>query len=129
LLAEQVVERKLVESACFNRVARAKKNIKPHLKEYWTSRQGPMPDSRPEAPSSKRVEWRYAPKHSSWLNRAESEFAILFRPYDRRIADRRSLERRAAAWLRDRNIHNVKADWRIKTADAHIKLKSLYPAL
>jgi hypothetical protein len=34
-----------------------------------------------------------------------------------------------AAWLRDRNIHNVKADGRLKTADARIKLKSLYSAL
>ena len=74
-----------------------------------------MPGSRPEARRLvERVDWRYTPKHGSWLNMAASEFAILFRPYDRRILDRRSLERRAAAWLR-RNIHNVKADWRIKT--------------
>jgi hypothetical protein len=28
-------------------------------------------------------------------------------------------------WLNDRNIHNVKADWRSPAADARIKLKSL----
>jgi len=45
------------------------------------------------------------------------------------IPDRRNLERHVAAWLRDRNIHNVRADWRFTAADARIKLKSLYPAL
>jgi hypothetical protein len=48
---------------------------------------------------------------------------------DRRIPDRRNLERFVAAWLRDHNIHNVNADWRFTAADARIKLKSLYPAL
>jgi hypothetical protein len=43
--------------------------------------------------------------------------------------DRRSLKRQVAAWLLDRNTHNVKADWRFTAADARIKLKSLYPAL
>jgi hypothetical protein len=77
-----------------------------------------------------RFEWHYTPKHGSWLNMAESELAILSNQcLDRRIPDRRSLERQVAAWLRDRNIHNVKADWRFKTADARIKLKCLYPAL
>jgi DDE superfamily endonuclease len=77
-----------------------------------------------------RFEWHYTPKHGSWLNMAESELAILSRQcLDRRIPDRRNLERQVAAWLRDRNIHNVKADWRFTAADARIKLKSLYPAL
>jgi hypothetical protein len=48
---------------------------------------------------------------------------------DRRIPDRRSLERQVAAWLLDRNTYNVKANWRFTAADARIKLKSLYPAL
>jgi len=77
-----------------------------------------------------RFEWHYTPKHGSWLNMAESELAILSRQcLDPRIPDRRNLERQVAAWLRDRNIHNVKADWRFTAADARIKLKSLYRAL
>jgi hypothetical protein len=61
---------------------------------------------------------------------AESELAILSRQcLDRRIPDRRNLERQVAAWLSDRNIHTVKAGWRFAAADARIKLKSLYPAL
>jgi DDE superfamily endonuclease len=77
-----------------------------------------------------RFEWHYTPKHGSWLNMAESELAILSNQcLDRRISDRRSLERQVAAWLRQRNIHNIKADWRFTAADARIKLKRLYPAL
>ena len=77
-----------------------------------------------------RFEWHYTPKHGSWLNMAESELAILSNQcLDRRIPDRRSLQRQLAAWLLDRNTHNVKADWRFTAADARIKLKNLYPAL
>ena len=39
------------------------------------------------------------------------------------------LEREVAARMKRRNIHNAKADWHFTTADARIKLKSLYPAL
>src|SRR4030095_15348825 len=70
---------------------------------------------------------RYRP---SWLNMAESELAILSNQcLDRRVPDRRSLQRQVAAWLLDRNTYNVKANWRFTAADARIKLKSLYPAL
>jgi hypothetical protein len=41
------------------------------------------------------------------------------------VPDRHSLKRQVAAWLLDRNTHNVKADWRFTAADARIKLKSL----
>jgi hypothetical protein len=33
------------------------------------------------------------------------------------------------AWRTRRNTHNAKANWRLTTADARVKLKSLYPAL
>jgi hypothetical protein len=53
-----------------------------------------------------RFEWHCTPKHGSWLNMAESELAILSSQcLDRRIPDRRSLERQVAAWLIDRNTH------------------------
>ena len=39
------------------------------------------------------------------------------------------LEREVAAWVKRRNTYNAKADWRFTTADARIKLKSLYPVL
>ena len=77
-----------------------------------------------------RFERHYTPKHGGWLNMAESELAIPSNQcLDRRIPDRRSLKRQVAAWLLDRNTHNVKANWRFTAGDARIKLKSLYPAL
>jgi hypothetical protein len=75
-----------------------------------------------------RFEWHYTPKHGSWLNMAESELAILSgQCLDRRIADQQVLEHEVRAWNERRNKNNTKADWRFTTADARIKLKSLYP--
>jgi hypothetical protein len=77
-----------------------------------------------------RFEWHYTPKHGSWLNLAESELAVLSSQcLDRRIADASALTTEADAWQTRRNMHHAKADWRFTTADARIKLKSLYPAL
>ena len=47
----------------------------------------------------------------------------------RRIADRETLKREVAAWVTRRNIHNAKANWHFTTADARVKLKSLYPVI
>ena len=75
-----------------------------------------------------RFEWHFTPKHGSWLDMAESELAVLSgQCLDRRIPNRQMLEREVEAWLKRRNTHNAKADWRFTTADARIKLKSLYP--
>jgi len=77
-----------------------------------------------------RFEWVYTPKHGSWLNLAESELGVLASQcLDRRIADRATLEREVSAWVARRNTHNAKANWHFTTADARVKLKSLYPAL
>lgn len=77
-----------------------------------------------------RFEWHYTPKHGSWLNMAESELGVLARQcLDRRIPDRRTLEREVAAWVARRNTHHAKADWHFTTADARVKLKRLYPVL
>jgi DDE superfamily endonuclease len=77
-----------------------------------------------------RFEWHYSPKHGSWLNLAESELAVLCRQcLDRRIKDAAFLEREVAAWLARRNASHAKPNWRFKTEDARIRLKSLYPSL
>ena len=77
-----------------------------------------------------RFEWYYTPKHGSWLNMAESELGVLAKQcLDRRIADRETLQREAAAWTLRRNTHNAKANWHFTTADARVKLKSLYPVI
>ena len=77
-----------------------------------------------------RFEWRYTPKHGSWLNLAESELGVLSSQcLDRRIPDQQVLTDEVAAWQHDRNKNHTKADWHFTTANARIKLKHLYPSI
>ena len=77
-----------------------------------------------------RFEWHYTPKHGSWLNLAESELAVLSgQCLNRRIPDAAKLGTEVAAWRTHRNTHNAKANWHFTSADARVKLKSLYPAI
>jgi hypothetical protein len=75
-----------------------------------------------------RFEWHYTPKHGSWLDMAECELSVLSSQcLDRRIPDMPTLQAEVAAWVKDRNRHHAKTDWRFTTSDARIKLKHLYP--
>jgi hypothetical protein len=77
-----------------------------------------------------RFEWHYTPKHGSWLNLAESELAVLSSQcLHRRIAAAATLTNEVDAWCKRRNTHNAKANWHFTTADARVKLKSLYPSI
>ena len=77
-----------------------------------------------------RFEWHFTPKHGSWLNLAESELAVLSgQCLARRITGAAALAREVAAWRTRRNTHNAKANWHFTSANARVKLKSLYPAL
>ncbi len=77
-----------------------------------------------------RLEIHYTPKHASWLNMAEIELSVLSRQcLDRRLPDKPTLEREAAAWEQRRNTAGTAVDWRFTTADARIKLKRLYPSI
>jgi hypothetical protein len=77
-----------------------------------------------------RFEWRYTPKHGSWLDMAESELGVVSSQcLDRRIPDKQTLIEEVAACEDDRNKNHAKADWQFTTANARIKLKSLYPTL
>ncbi len=77
-----------------------------------------------------RFEWHFTPKHGSWLNMAECELSVLASQcLDRRIGEKSLLEGEAAAWQKDRNKNNAKADWHFSTQTARVKLKSLYPAI
>ena len=79
---------------------------------------------------AERLEIHYTPRHGSWLNMAEIEIGVMSRQcLDRRIPDQRTLRREAAAWQDRRNQEAIKVDWRFTTADARIKLKSLYPSI
>ncbi len=76
-----------------------------------------------------RLEFRYTPKHGSWLNMAELEFSVLGRQcLDRRLPDRETLQRESAAWEAARNAARATVQWRFTVAAARTKLHRLYPA-
>ena len=79
---------------------------------------------------ARRLEIHYTPKHGSWLNMAEIEIgAMVGQCLDRRIPDRATMRREVGAWQARRNRESVRVDWRFTTADARVKLKSLYPSI
>jgi len=77
----------------------------------------------------RRIEFRYTPKHGSWLNVAENELSSMTRQClkDRRIADIETLQAETSAWDAASNKKQRGVDWQFKVDDARIKLKSLYP--
>ena len=77
-----------------------------------------------------RLEIHHTPKHGSWLNMAEVELSALARQcLSRRIARTDTLERHIQHWEERRNAAATTIRWQFTTADARIKLRSLYPAL
>jgi hypothetical protein len=75
-----------------------------------------------------RFEWVYTPKHGSWLNLAEVEFAALRRQcLGRRLGTMGELRAEVKAWQDVRNDREVIANWQFRTADARVKLRHLYP--
>ena len=77
-----------------------------------------------------RFEFHFTPKHCSWLNMAEIELSVLARQcLNRRIPNKETLIEEVSAWQQQRNDEIVKVQWQFTTADARIKLKSLYPKI
>jgi len=77
---------------------------------------------------TERFEFHHTPKHGSWLNMAEIELSALVRQcLDRRIPDLDVLNKEVQAWQDQRNSEVVKVHWQFTTADARVRLKSLYP--
>jgi hypothetical protein len=77
-----------------------------------------------------RLEFRYTPKHGSWLNMAEIELSALARQcLCRRIPANEKLTKEIDAWEHERNAKRAKTKWQFTTADARIKLHSLYPSI
>jgi hypothetical protein len=76
-----------------------------------------------------RLEFRYTPKHGSWLNVAENELSSLHRQClrDRRFRMIAEIRRETAAWSRASNEKQRGVDWQFRIDDARTKLKSLYP--
>jgi hypothetical protein len=74
------------------------------------------------------LDFRYTPKHGSWLNMAELELAVLDdQCLDRRLPDRASVCREIAAWEATRNIAKATIQWQFTVAKARTKLHHLYP--
>ena len=79
---------------------------------------------------TRKLEFHYTPKHGSWLNMAECEFAVLAgQCLNRRIASIETLREEIAAWQGPRNQLQTKIHWQFGTDLARTKLKRLYPRL
>lgn len=77
---------------------------------------------------AERIEIHYTPPHGSWLNIGEFELSVLSRHCLRtRTPSIQSLIRKVTPWAEDRINRQCGVDWQFTTADARIKLKSLYP--
>ena len=75
------------------------------------------------------LDFHFTPKHGSWLNMVEAEFAVLSSQcLDRRIADVDRLRHEIGAWEAERNARGATVNWQFQTTDARIKLKALYPS-
>ena len=78
----------------------------------------------------KRLEIHYTPKHGSWLDMAEIELNVMTRQcLSRRIDSIDLLRSELTAWENERNQEHAKIQCHFQTADARIKLISLYPSI
>ena len=76
-----------------------------------------------------KLDFHYTPKHGSWLNMAECEFAVLLgQCLDQRIANIATVRRKTRAWEQRRNSAKATVNWRFTTTKARLKLKRLYPS-
>jgi hypothetical protein len=79
----------------------------------------------------RRIEFRYTPKHGSWLNAAENELSSLTRQCvsGRRFPTVAKLRSETRAWANHSNKKQRGVDWQFQIKDARAKLKSLYPKI
>jgi DDE superfamily endonuclease len=76
----------------------------------------------------RRLDFHYTPKHGSWLNMAEIEFAVVSSQcLARRLGDQETVCRTITAWETRRNAEKATVNWRFTTAKARCKLKYIYP--
>ena len=77
-----------------------------------------------------RLEFHFTPKHASWLNMAELEFAALVRQcLDRRLASQAQLEREVLAWQDERNAAATTIQWTFTVSTARHKLNRHYQSV
>jgi DDE superfamily endonuclease len=78
---------------------------------------------------AKKLELRHTPKHGSWLNMAEVEFAVVHgQCLDRRIGSIAMVKQEIAAWETERNAANAMIKWQFTLDKARKKLHRLYPS-
>ena len=77
---------------------------------------------------ARRLEFRYTPKHGSWLNMDEIELGVFSKQALRgRIGDEQTLRRHIGALEKERNEAGVTIDWRFSSQDARVKLNRIHP--
>jgi DDE superfamily endonuclease len=75
----------------------------------------------------RKLDFRYTPKHGSWLNMAELELAVLDgQCLDRRLPNPESVRREVAAWEAARHAAKATVQWQFTVAKARTKLRHLY---
>lgn len=79
----------------------------------------------------KKIEFRYTPKHGSWLNAVENELSSLTRQCvaGRRFPTIKQLKDETKAWYQHSNQKQRGVDWQFQIDHARLKLKSLYPKI
>jgi len=79
----------------------------------------------------RRLDFRFTPKHGSWLNISENELSSMTRQClkGRRIGDIEKLRNETQAWAAASNDKQRGVDWQFTINDARNKLKSLYPKI
>jgi hypothetical protein len=76
-----------------------------------------------------KLDFRYTPKHGSWLNMAEVEIGVVLgQCLDQRIPNMPTVRRKVSGWERRRNTAKTMVNWRFTTTNAREKLKRLYPS-
>jgi DDE superfamily endonuclease len=76
-----------------------------------------------------KLDFRYTPKHGSWLNMAEIEFAVVTKQcLNQRLPDQVAVSQTIATWEHHRNAAQATINWQFTTAKARHKLKGLDPA-
>ena len=77
---------------------------------------------------AKKIEIRHTPKHGSWLNIAELEFAVLGRTvFKKRISDKEQLQRELDAICAYRNAEAKPIRWQFNLSKARQKMAWVYP--
>ncbi len=69
-----------------------------------------------------KVEFHYTPVHGSWLNMAEIEISVLETEcLNRRIPDRKTIQKEVTAWKKRRNDKKAKIEWQFTREKAREK--------